>query len=196
MKLKYVIGLAVLLSSNLALADNTNCSSLLNQPVTKNNITQYNHCVDLDIQQLYAQMLKTGNYPLMGANGDFRDFTTALYNFTALATHNKTQQDYAQLYQKQFKLLFYADYITNTSDPLIKQLKSKQLPSVKILKADFEKALLNYPTAQRKKLSDAFTQMISQSSFGQMHQKYVYAYALAILHLQNQTHPQLEQILF
>ena len=202
MKLNYFLGFIILLISSTTLADsNTHCSTMLKQsahtwanqksstPDIEDAIAQYGNCVDQDTQQLYTKMLKTGNYPLMGANGDFQDFSTALNNFTDLAlkanttsgTYDRIQYAYAKLYQKQFKLLFYADYINNTKDPLILRLKKNPQPNLKELNAYFNQILLNYPPAKRKALLTAFTQMTTQSMFGEMHQPYIYRYAIFIL---------------
>ncbi|HEV2613394.1 MAG TPA: hypothetical protein VGV92_01660 [Gammaproteobacteria bacterium] len=203
MKLTYlIIGFALFLISSTTLADSNNCSAILTQtsnswanqktstPDIEDALAQYGNCVDQDTQQLHTQMLKTNNYPLMGANGDFQDFTAALDNFTAIAlklsaaggtSYDSIHYAYAELYKKQFKLLFYADYINKTSDPLITRLRSQQQPNLKYLKNYFEKTLLTYSPQQREILQHAFTRMISQSSFGEMHQKYIYLYAIFVI---------------
>jgi len=196
MKLMYIIGLVILLASSTTLADSNNCSVILTQ--TSNNwanqksstpdiekaLSQYGNCVDQDTQQLHTTMLKTNNYPLMGANGDFQDFSAALNNFTEIAL--KLKQDkilsaYAHLYQKQFKLLFYADYINNSTDPLIKRLKTIKPPSLEEVKANFEETLKTFPPKQQKELLQAFTPLITQSEFGKTHQRSVYLYAYSVI---------------
>jgi hypothetical protein len=202
MKLNYlIIGFTLLLASTAALAKSHPCSDMLNQtahawisqksstPDIENAIAQYGTCVDQEIQQLHTKMLKTQNYPLMGANGDFQDFSTALDNFVNLAlkssatggTYDRVQYAYAQLYKKQFKLLFYASYINYMPDPLIVRLRESPKPNLKELKNYFDKTLLTYSPAQRKALLAAFTPIISQSEFGKRHQDAVYVYALSLL---------------
>lgn len=196
MKLNCLILATLLLASNTALAKSDPCSDILNQTAhawasqktntldTENALTQYGNCVDQDIQKLHTKILNTQNYPLMGANGDFRDFSTALDNFTTLALSVKNDRiltAYTQLYKKQFTLLFYASYINNTTDPLLERLSDNPKPNLKELKAYFEKTLLAYSPQQRKALSTAFQKMISQSDFGKTYQNAVYVYALSIL---------------
>lgn len=207
MKFYYLVGFMLLGFFGAALADNQNCQALLNQPsqlwISKNSqntlaiieaANQYGHCVDKNTQQIYQQMLKTGNYPLMGANGDYRDFTTALKNFTRLAlkitatggSWDNTQAAYVNLYQKQFKLLFYADYINtdNTPDVLLNRLKNTPRPDLKKSKRYFEKMMGNIPLEKRSLLLQAFDQLIKSSSFAEqssIHQEYIYDYAIFIL---------------
>src|SRR5271156_4298173 len=79
-------------------------------------IAAYGKCYDGRSDRLAASLGRTGKGPLMGVRGNFRDFETALKNFTAVvfsvaqppADAVKTAN--AALYEKQFRYALYQSY--------------------------------------------------------------------------------------
>jgi hypothetical protein len=88
-------------------------------------IAVYGKCYDERTNRLAASLGRSGKGPLMGARGDFQDFEAALKDFSAkalavyatnappAAVAQKTA--YANLYEKQFRYLFYQEYETPTA---------------------------------------------------------------------------------
>jgi hypothetical protein len=80
----------------------------------------YGKCYDERTNRQAAALAKTGKGPLMGARGDFQDFEAALKGFAAkaLAVYGASappaalseRTAYANLYEKQFRYLFYQEY--------------------------------------------------------------------------------------
>lgn len=207
MKARYLISLMTLIFFSSALADNLDCKAVVNQPsqawinaasekqggstiVLVHVISQYGKCLDKNAEDLHAQMIKSGTYPLMGANGNFRDFTEALKNFTALAlkvtatggTWDNIQAAYTNLYQKQFTLLFYAPYLGKISNPVLTRLQNTKRPDLERTKAYYKKILSRFTPAQQAQLSASFDQLLSSATQGnQFKEEYVYDYAIYIL---------------
>lgn len=83
-------------------------------------IYAYGNCYDQAQDEIRDLLNKQGKGPLMGANGNFKDFETALNNFTKTAlelcgtdgTFAQISNAYAVLYQKQFRHLFYQPYLS------------------------------------------------------------------------------------
>jgi len=79
-------------------------------------ISSYGKCYDERTNHLAASLGKSGKGPLMGANGNFRDFQKSLDDFTAKALSASNAADdsqksaYARLYEKQFRYQFYQGY--------------------------------------------------------------------------------------
>jgi hypothetical protein len=79
-------------------------------------ISAYGKCYDARTDRLAASLGRTGKGPLMGVRGNFRDFETALKNFTVVALSVAQPPDdavkaaYAVLYEKQFRYAFYQSY--------------------------------------------------------------------------------------
>ncbi len=79
-------------------------------------IAAYGKCYDARTDRLAASLGKSGKGPLMGVRGNFRDFETALKNFTAQAfgvaqpPADAVKTAYAALYEKQFRYAFYQSY--------------------------------------------------------------------------------------
>lgn len=207
MKLRHLISLGALVFVSGALAENLDCKTVLNQPsqawitstsekqggstlVLLNAISQYGKCLDQNTQDLHAKMIKSGNYPLMGVNANFRDFTQALQNFTALAlkatatggTWDNVQAAYTSLYQKQFTFLFYAPYLGKISDPVLTRLQNTKRPDLATTKAYYKKILSRFTKAEQAELSASFDQLLSSATQGnQFKEEYVYDYAIYIL---------------
>lgn len=86
-------------------------------------IYAYGNCYDQAQDEILDQLNKQGKGPLMGASGNFKDFETALNNFTKTAsdlctpdgTFKQVSHAYAMLYQKQFRHLFYLSYLSKKS---------------------------------------------------------------------------------
>lgn len=78
----------------------------------------YGKCYDARTDALAASLARSGKGPLMGARGDFRDFEAALKDFTAKAMADaqppadSQKTAYANLYEKQFRYMFYQEYET------------------------------------------------------------------------------------
>jgi hypothetical protein len=96
--------------------DKTGQTSGDNQAATIRALGSYGKCYEERTSHLAAALGKGGKGPLMGANGNFRDFQKALDDFTAkaLAATNKSpgsqKAAYAALYEKQFRYQFYESY--------------------------------------------------------------------------------------
>lgn len=122
-------------------------------------IYEYGACYDQAQDAIRDQLNQSGKGPFMGASGNFRDFETALNKFTQTAleqcspdgTLKQVSDAYAMLYQKQFRHLFYMQYLQKKSsakentraiesakaklDSLINHLSPQQAPKVR---ADFD----------------------------------------------------------
>jgi hypothetical protein len=96
-------------------ADNPNAGTSDSQ-ATLRAIAAYGKCYDARTDRLAASLGKTGKGPLMGVRGNFRDFETALENFTATSLGmaqppaDAVKTAYAALYEKQFRYTFYQSY--------------------------------------------------------------------------------------
>ncbi len=81
-------------------------------------IATYAKCYDARSSRLAASLGKTGKGPLMGANGNFRDFQAALKDFSAKALADTippadpVKSAYASLYALQFRYEFLQSYTT------------------------------------------------------------------------------------
>ena len=84
-----------------------------NPEKTVRAIGVYGKCYEARTDRLAVAAGKKGTGPLMGARGNFRDFTEALESFTAkgLAANDPpvdaVKTAYARLYEKQFRYEFY-----------------------------------------------------------------------------------------
>lgn len=122
-------------------------------------IYEYGTCYDQAQDALRDQLNQQGKGPFMGASGNYRDFESALNKFTNTAlslcspegTIKQVSDAYAMLYQKQFRHLFYLQYLSKKPaakinaraidtakaklDSMINHLSPQQAPKVR---ADFE----------------------------------------------------------
>jgi hypothetical protein len=79
-------------------------------------IRVYGNCYDARTDRLVASLARASKSPSMRARADFRDFESALKNFTvkALAVDgaqpDPLKSAYAALYEKQFRYTFYQGY--------------------------------------------------------------------------------------
>jgi hypothetical protein len=97
-------------------------------------IRVYGNCYDQRTDRLKASLAKSGKGPLMGANGNFRDFDKALQSFTAKALAESeppadaVKTAYAGLYERQFRYAFYQSYeqpVAKASSPAAAQPSAK-----------------------------------------------------------------------
>lgn len=126
---------------------------------TTKAIYEYGNCYDQAQDAIRDQLNQQGKGPFMGASGHFRDFETALNKFTKTAldlcspdgTLKQVSDAYVMLYQKQFRHLFYIQYLPKKQaakvnvraieaakvklDSMINHLSPQQAPKVR---ADFE----------------------------------------------------------
>lgn len=206
MKLHHIIGLSFLIFFQTALAASLDCTNVISQPsqdwinaqsqkqgsstiVIVHTIALYGKCIDKNTQELHAKMIKSGKYPLMGAKGNFQDFTDALQNFTQLAlkttatggTWDNIQAAYTQLYQKQFTYLFYAPFLEKNSDPILTRLQNTKRPDLQSTKAYFEKILGRFTPTQQAVLRTSFSELLNLAQENRFKEEYVYNYAIYIL---------------
>lgn len=86
------------------------------QDDTLKAIDIYAKCYDARTNRLAATLGKSGKGPLMGANGNFRDFQAAVKDFSAKALADTVppadpvKQAYASLYALQFRYEFLQSY--------------------------------------------------------------------------------------
>jgi hypothetical protein len=86
------------------------------QDDTLKAIDTYSKCYDAHVSRLAATLRKSGKGPLMGANGNFRDFQTALKDFSTKALAgtvppaDPVKSAYASLYALQFRYEFLEGY--------------------------------------------------------------------------------------
>lgn len=152
-------------------------------------ISTYALCVDQNTQALSKAMLKSGHYPLMGANGNFRDFMEDLNRFTQVAlkvtrrggSWDNLQAAYALLYQKQFPLLFYSNYLKQIDDPILKRILQTKRPSLEASQDYFRKILNQYTPEQQTDIMQAFRPLSDDGAQGITDRKYVYYYAIYLL---------------
>ncbi len=206
-KLTSLISTATLLFFSTAYAENQSCENVLKEPSVswinkasdKQNgstiaivgaIMQYSNCVDKNTDKIYAKMLKNGNYPLMGAEGNFENFTNALDDFTKLALNttetghswDNLQVAYVKLYQKEFKLLFYQYYIGRNNNPVLTRIEKTKRPGLLVAKVYFEKIIKQFTPEQQKALRRSFNHLLTVATTENGFKKiYIYNYAIYML---------------
>ena len=176
-------------------------------------IKRYGTCYDARTDALAASLGRSGKGPLMGARGDFRDFEAALKDFTtkALAIAQTNSQvpleirkgAYADLYEKQFRYMFYQEYETKpvkTTKPAAtaptpptgtphtaptpatpqEQARSNADP-VTMAKNRFGKLLEGLPDDKMHELHEAFGKVIGPFQISEATRLAAYRYAIFIL---------------
>ena len=151
---------------------------------TAKSIFQYSSCYDQYLDQFLDQLTKEGRHPLMGATDHFRDFQQALNNFTATAlglcgpygSSKRLTEAYAMLYQKQFRNLFYQQYMP----------KSEELPAnaqaTNAAKAKLDDILAHLPEKQQDPVKKAFAAYYQTAVTGlKLPQQPVFEYAIMLL---------------
>ena len=184
-------------------------------------IKRYGTCYDARTDALAASLGRSGKGPLMGARGDFRDFEAALKDFTtkALAIAQTNSQvpleirkgAYADLYEKQFRYMFYQEYETRpvkTTKPAAPATKTSSATAptpptgtphtaptpatpqeqarsnadpVTMAKNRFGKLLESLPDDKMHELHEAFGNVIGPFQISEATRLAAYRYAIFIL---------------
>jgi hypothetical protein len=176
-----------------------------NAQATLRAIAAYGKCYDARTDRLAASLGKSGKGPLMGVRGDFRDFETALKNFTTLALGgaqppaDPVKTAFAALYEKQFRYALYQSYEqkpVNQPPPAPKETivapttaaAADQKPSatritdpMTLAKNRFGDFLAALPEDKRHEIHAAFGEIFEKGSIGERWKIEVYRYAIYIL---------------
>jgi hypothetical protein len=173
-------------------------------------IATYGKCYDARTDRLVASLAKSGKGPLMGARGNFRDFETALKNFTAVALgvaqppDDRVKIAYAALYEKQFRYAFYQSYqlkpskeppssakdpdsAATSSETTAAATTAQPTPSTRITdpmtlaKNRFGNFLEALPEDKRREVHIAFGEIFEKGSIADQWKLKVYRYAISVL---------------
>jgi hypothetical protein len=168
-------------------------------------IAAYGKCYDARTDRLSASLGKTGKGPLMGVRGNFRDFETALENFTAVALSvaqppaDAVKTAYAKLYEKQFRYAFYQSYERSPvkQPPLAAQNATPTAAStattgqptsiaritdpMTLAKNRFGDFLAALPEDNRREVHIAFGEIFEKGSIADQWTLEVYRYAISVL---------------
>jgi hypothetical protein len=168
-------------------------------------IAVYGKCYGARTDRLAASLGKSGKGPLMGVRGNFRDFETALNNFTALALGgaqppaDPVKTALAALYEKQFRYALYQSYEqkpVNQAPPAPKEATAApataaaadQKPSatritdpMTLAKNRFGDLLAALPEDERHEIHAAFGEIFEKGSIGERWKIEIYRYAIYIL---------------
>ena len=148
-------------------------------------INTYAKCYDARTSRLAASLGKSGKGPLMGANGDFRDFQAALKDFStkALADTNPpadaVRTAYASLYALQFRYEFLKSY-TAKKDAAAGTLTDDQQAEMAKAKNRFGELLGLLKMDQFHEVHSAFSKVL-ESQINDVTKLEVYRYAIFIL---------------
>jgi hypothetical protein len=166
-------------------ADKTPSAATDKPAVTLRAIASYGKCYDERTNRLAATLGKTGKGPLMGANGNFRDFQKALDDFTtkALAATHKdpgTQSAaYAALYEKQFRYQFYQSY--TQKDFLSRALTPEESDEIAKAKNRFGEVLGLLPDETLHSVHAAFRQIFDPAPVTNLTKLELYRFAIFVL---------------
>jgi hypothetical protein len=176
-----------------------------NAQATLRAIAVYGKCYGARTDRLAASLGKSGKGPLMGVRGNFRDFETALNNFTALALGGtQTPADpvktaFAALYEKQFRYALYQSYEqkpVNQPPPAPKEATvapataaaadqkssaTRITDPMTLAKNRFGDFLAALPEDERHEIHAAFGQIFEKGPIGERWKIEVYRYAIYIL---------------
>jgi hypothetical protein len=147
--------------------------------------TVYGKCYDERTKRLAATLGKNGKGPLMGANGNFRDFEAALHDFTtkALAATNSAPDSpkaaYAPLYEKQFRYQFYESYVEK--DLLSRPLTPEESDGYTKAKNHFGEVLGLLPDEKLHSVHSAFRQIFDVGPVSDITKLELYRFAIFIL---------------
>jgi hypothetical protein len=142
-------------------------------------------CYDERTSHLAAVLGKSGKGPLMGANGNFRDFQKALDDFTTkalAATHKGPGSQpaaYATLYEKQFRYQFYQSYAQK--DFLSRPLTPEESDELAKAKNHFGEALGLLPDETLHPVHAAFRQIFDAAPVSDLTKLELYRFAIFIL---------------
>jgi hypothetical protein len=161
------------------------------QPVTPDSgavlraIAAYAKCYDERTRQLAATLGKSGHGPLMGANGNFRDFDSALEDFTTKAlvatkaAADSEKSAYAHLYLKQFRYRFYQSYLDK--DVLTRPLSAEESDDYAKAKNHFGEVLGLLPDDQLHSVHAAFRQIFDLGPVSEVTKLALYRFAIFLL---------------
>jgi hypothetical protein len=147
-------------------------------------IAAYGKCYDARTDQLAATLAKSGTGPLMGANGDFRDFDEAVKGFMAKALAitdppaDELKSTYGALYEKQFRYEFLRTYSKKKSHP--SPLTPEELEETGNAKTQFGQELDSLPVDKMRELHAAFSKMFDAPITDSMKLQ-IYRFAIFVL---------------
>jgi hypothetical protein len=148
-------------------------------------IAAYGKCYDERTSHLAAALGRSGKGPLMGANGNFRDFQKALDDFNLKAfAGTKTAEDsqkaaYVRLYEKQFRYQFYQSYAQK--DFLTRPLTPEELDETTKAKNRFGEVLGILPEESLHAVHAAFRQIFDAAPVTNLTKLEIYRYAIFVL---------------
>jgi hypothetical protein len=135
------------------------------QDDTLKAIDTYSKCYGARTNRLAAALNKSGKGPLMGANGNFRDFQAALNDFTTkaladtLPPGDALRTAYASLYALQFRYEFLERYAH--PDPSASTLTADQSDEMSKAKNRFGELLGLLKTDQFHEVHSAFSDLLA-----------------------------------
>ena len=153
--------------------------------ITLRAIASYGKCYDVRTNRLAATLGKSGKGPLMGANGNFRDFQKVLDDFTAKALAAAKAADdsqkaaYAHLYEKQFRYQFYQSYVQK--DLLSRPLTPEESDDFARAKNHFGEVLGLLPDAQLHSVHSRFREIFEGAPVSDVTKLELYRFAIFIL---------------
>src|SRR5580698_10292335 len=147
-------------------------------------INTYAKCYEARTNRLAASLNKSGKGPLMGANGNFRDFQAALKSFTTKALADTVppgdalRTAYASLYALQFRYEFLERYAH--PDPNAGTLSGDQSDEMSKAKNRFGELLGLLKTDQFHEVHSAFSDVLALVS-NDVTKLEVYRYGIFLL---------------
>jgi hypothetical protein len=154
------------------------------QDDTLKAIDIYSKCYEARTNRLTATLNKSGKGPLMGANGNFRDFQAALKSFTTKALADTVppgdalRTAYASLYALQFRYEFLERYAH--PDPNASTLTADQADEMSKAKNRFGELLGLLKTDQFHEVHSAFSDVLALVS-NDVTKLEVYRYGIFLL---------------
>jgi hypothetical protein len=148
-------------------------------------INSYAKCYDARSSRLAASLGKAGKGPLMGANGNFRDFEAALKDFSTKALADTippadpVRKAYASLYILQFRYEFLEGY-TKKKDTDNGTLTEDQQTELAKAKNRFGELLGLLNTDQFHEVHSAFSKVL-ESQITDVTKLEVYRYGIFLL---------------
>jgi len=141
----------------------------------------YGKCYDERTDRLAAALSKSGRGPLMGANGNFRDFQKALDDFTtkALAATNNQSGLWVPLYEKLFRYQFYQGYLDK--NPKGRPLTPDESDEFAKAKNRFGEVLGLLPDDSMHAVHSAFRQIFDTGRVTDLTKLELYRYAIFLL---------------
>jgi hypothetical protein len=148
-------------------------------------VSAYGKCYDERTRHLAATLGKSGHGPLMGANGNFRDFDAALEDFTSKAlaatgtAADSPKSAYARLYEKQFRYQFYQSYIDK--DVLLRPLTAEESDAYVKAKNHFGEVLGLLADDKLHSVHSAFRQIFDVGPVSDLTKLALYRFAIFLL---------------